>query len=129
VTIYALLLCVGLWINRREAKMLALTIIVSAGIFLPIPHEPYPDIWFLRCIIVELVVIFAAIELKCRASETISYLGTLLIGCHLLGWYAWGQGQDIEYRSIEPVLEYAEQITCLLFSSSSIQMIKRHLWN
>lgn len=121
---YALLLCVGLWLNRHDTKMLALTLVVAAGIFIPISNQCSAYEWFLKCIGVEIGVIFLSRMLKIIAADVVCLIGYGLILAHLVGWLGWGSFGSSSYRIIVPMLEYSQQIVCILFCPFILDKIR-----
>jgi hypothetical protein len=117
MTLNAILFCVALWANRSDAKSLVLTLIVSSGVFVPVPWYPAPEDWFIRCILVELIVLSCALMLAVKATRVIVWLSIMLVVAHMIGWYAWYQSEVSEYRFIARMLESAELLSCILFST------------
>jgi hypothetical protein len=117
-TAYAVLLCSALWLNRKNLRMLVLTAAVGAGIFVPVPYEATPALWYMKCVLVELAVAAAASLLRARASSAILLWSGLLTLMHLVGVFVGPQSGVGPYRIIIPILETAELITCLLLSDS-----------
>lgn len=126
MTYYALLLCAGLWVNRKDLKMLALTFVVAAGIFIPISNQCTPAEWFLKCIFVEIGVIFASTMLKNIASGVVRLIAYSLILAHLSGWLYFNNIGIAAYRGVIPMLEYSQQLVCILFCPFILNKIKDH---
>ncbi len=113
MTSYALLLALALALNATDRKMLALTLIVGAGIFLPIPASNF----YLVCILVEITVALVAIRIDAQASWLIVRLSMLLCAMHALGWLLDGYPPASPYHAGVKALEHAELLLCCLFSN------------
>ena len=113
---YAILLCAGLWLNRREPRMWLLTAVIGIDIFVPIPLVAGPNFWYWQCAAVEIIVALAAAALEAPATWVIIGLSGLLVIVHLTGMYIGPQPGFGPYRMAVPILESAELLSCLLLS-------------
>lgn len=109
---YALLLAISMWLNRRNGKMLFLTLAVGAGIFFPIPEENVYAI----CIAVEIVVAFAADLIDAEASRLVVWLCIALSIFHILGYFLDGWPPESPYHILVVTCEHAEILACILLS-------------
>ena len=122
---YALLLCLGLWSNRLDARHLALTFIVGAGVFLPLPDfSNTPKLFYLSCLAGELCIMLAALRRFDCMGQVITYLSILLCICHVVGFFIGPQPHLSPYRVVVPLLEYAELVTCAITSKPALKLIK-----
>ncbi len=111
---YAILLCLALALNADDRRMLALTFVVGAGIFAPVPAEYF----YLICILGEILIALAALRIHARGSRPISQISFLLVAFHLLGWLLNGYPISSPYHVMVKVCEHAELIMCILLSST-----------
>lgn len=112
MTSYAVLLAVALALNASSRRMLALTAIVGAGIFFPVPAQ-----WFYPiCMAIEILVALLALYLACHASSVIVRISILLVMMHITGWIWDGYPATSPYHWVVKLLEHAELIACILLS-------------
>lgn len=109
---YALLLAAALALNAREHRMLALTLVVGAGIFAPIPDA----LFYLICMLVELLVGLVAYRIAAPASWLIVRMSAMLFVLHALGWWLDGYPAASPYHVSVRLLEHAELLFCCFFS-------------
>lgn len=112
MTSYAIIFALALALNARDARMLALSVVVACGIFVPIPDESF----YLMCMGAEAVVAFVAHRINAPASAMIVRLSVLLCCLHALGWILNGYPPASPYHASVKFLEHAELILCCLFS-------------
>lgn len=112
MTSYAIIFALALALNARDARMLALSVVVACGIFVPIPDESF----YLMCMAAEVLVAALAMRIMAPASPIIVRMSVLLIGLHALGWVLDGYPPASPYHDSVKVLEHAELILCCLFS-------------
>jgi hypothetical protein len=118
MTSYAVLLALALALNATDRRMFALSAIVGAGIFFPVPaHWFYPI-----CMAIEVLVALLAVRLSCHASSMIVRISILLVVMHILGWIFNGYPTASPYHWAVRLLEHAELVACILFSP---QILKR----
>lgn len=108
----AILLCVALWLNRKEPNALLLTLLIGISAFIPVP----PENFYLNCAIGEFCIFIAAWSLNVRASQAIMLICFQLEVAHLLGFYLNGYPPESPYRTVVPFLEHLELVVCSLFS-------------
>lgn len=123
------LLLIALALNVRDIKMLALILVVAAGIFVPIGHVDHEWEWFLRCFVVEIIVATISYILNCRATNTIIALSGFLMIAHVVGGIIYCSSLPIEYSYpvIVPTLETLEIVALSIFSQTFIKKAVR-LW-
>jgi hypothetical protein len=109
---YALLLAISAWVNRRDGKMLAMTIAVGTGILLPIPDNGF----YLVCIAVEIMVAMVADMIDNAASRIIIWLSTTLMILHGMGAWLDGYPSESPYSILVQFCEHAEIIACIVLS-------------
>jgi hypothetical protein len=109
---YGILLSAALAMNMRDWRMLTLSAVVGAGIFMPIPDAYF----YLICSIVEAGVALVAILLNARASRPVVRVSLLLAIFHGLGWWFNGYPPESPYHYMVPICEYTELVMCILLS-------------
>jgi fucose permease len=120
------LLGLALVLNVRDRRMLALTALVGASIFTPVPRDTAAH-FYLFCIAAEIVVGLVAWGLRTRASEVIAYVCAVLVITHILGYSLDGNPPFSPYRGIVKILELAELLACVAFSPILYPIIRnRH---
>jgi hypothetical protein len=114
VTSYAILLCLALALNIRNRPMLALSLVVGAGIFFPVPDA----LFYLVCMLLELLVGLLAYRIACPASKVIVRLSALLFAFHSIGWIFNGHPVGSPYHLLVKATEHAELLACVLMSKT-----------
>lgn len=114
--IHLALLMAGLWFNAGNRKMLALTALVAASVFVPVPKESY-DGYYTLCILGELTVAAGSMWLGAPASEAVAAICAALVASHLLGYYLDGSPPLSPYRILVPIFEHAEMVACIILSN------------
>lgn len=122
---YAMLLGVGLLVNLRDWRMLVLTLLVGANVFVPIPSGTREEFFF-WCIAAELVLLIGAFLLRTEASILVIELATLLIVMHIMGYYV-GTGPLSPYRVIVKICEYSQLLLCIAFSPGLVNSLRNRL--
>lgn len=112
---YIALASAALYLNRRDPRMLLLTLAVGVSVFLPVPkHSAFAFYGF--CIMAELTVGLTALVLRARGSEIIVSLCVVLEIAHVMGYILNGYPPLSAYRIIVPILETAQLVTCVCMS-------------
>jgi hypothetical protein len=120
---YAVMLAAALWWNRADRRMLALTLVVGASVFIPVPHDT-ADHFYQFCIASEIVVALAALALATRASLLIAELCLLLVAAHITGWVMDGSPPFSPYRAVVKLLEAAEMFTLIIASDRAARELR-----
>jgi hypothetical protein len=113
---YAFALALAFFLNRKDVRMFALTLAVSANILVPIPNYDTPESWYLHCFFNEVLTAIAAALLAARASWFIVALCAVLGVMHITAVFVGPQPGFGPYRLIIPVLEYSMVLVCYLLS-------------
>jgi len=92
--------------------MLALSLVVGAGIFFPVPDALFYPI----CMMLELLVGLLAYRIACPASKMIVRMSALLFVFHILGWMLNGYPVASPYHMLVKATEHAELLACILMS-------------
>lgn len=123
----ALLFTAGLWLNRSDRRMLALTVLVAASVFLPVPRDSAEQ-FYLFCIAAETVVALVALALiRARGSELIASLCIVLIVVHVMGYIMDGYPRLSGYRILVPILESLQLVACLCMSPAIYPRLRNRL--
>lgn len=120
---YAIPFCAALWLNRKEFRMLLLSCVVAAGIFVPIPPASTASLWYFQCMLVELLVVLAAVRLNTTASVPVIMFAILLGMMHLTGIVVGPQPGVGPYRIIIPILEMSQLVVCILMAAPTLNKI------
>lgn len=112
---YAVLFGVSLYLNRADARMLLLTLVVTASLFLPVPHES-PELFYGYCMLAELTVALIALVLRARGSELVISICVVLEVAHVMGYILDGYPPLSSYRILVPLLELAQLLACVSMS-------------
>lgn len=107
---YAILLAIALAINLRDPKMLALSALVGAGVFAPVPDAHF----YLVCALGETLIALVACRIGATASWFIVRVSTLLVIGHALGYFTNGYPPESPYHLFIKICEHAELIGCIL---------------
>lgn len=111
MTSYVILLVLALLFNIGNPRVLALTVIVGAGIFVPIP-APHFYAW---CAAVELLVLFLAMLVGSGQGHAVALLCVALLLCHLMGFLMDGYTSRAYFYLVR-IYEHAELLICMLGS-------------
>jgi len=84
--------------------MLALSAVVGAGVFAPVPDESF----YLVCAMGELLIGLIAYHLDTQASRPIMRISAILMMLHCLGWLLDGYPPDSPYHYLVGISEHAE---------------------
>lgn len=105
--------------------MLALTLLVGASVFAPVPsHSEFAFYGF--CIAAELTVALVAWGLRARASGMIVNVCVLLVITHLMGYALDGSPPFSPYRSLVKLLEVSQLVVCLALSPVLAPFLRNH---
>ena len=105
----------------RDPRMLALTALVSAGIFVPVPASNF----YLFCALGEATIgITAWLIGGCAAARPVWRISALLVAFHGLGFMLNGYAPSSPYHIIVRICEHAELLACILLSSPIIKRFK-----
>lgn len=113
---YAILLGLSLLLNLGNIRMLALTLIIGADVFAPIPDQNF----YLICGMVDLLVALLAYKLNTNASKPVIRLSAMLIVFHWLGYRFNGYPMASPYHILVKISEHAELLACILLSHKFI---------
>lgn len=111
--LYAPLLLVAVAMNIGNWRMLALTLVVGAGIFAHIPDEHF----YFICALVECLIAASAIIIAAPASKFVFRVSMMLVLFHFLGWRLDGYPPESPYHLLVKILEHAELVACILMST------------
>ncbi len=114
---YAVLLALAIAINAGDMRMLALSAVIGAGIFAPVPAENF----YLICALGEILIALLAYRFQANASRFIIRISTLLVASHGLGWWLNGYPASSPYHFIVKISEHAELLACILLSNPVIK--------
>lgn len=104
--------------------MLVLTVVVGANVLTPLNFITDVDIWYLACILFEILVIISAFSIKSGASLSIMVISSILIWCHLVAWKFTGHLPNSVYRTVEPILEYLNILSLSVFATPTLNYLK-----
>lgn len=110
--LYAPLLIVAIAMNIGNWRMLALTLVVGAGIFVPIPDAHFYAI----CALVECMVAASAVIISAPVSKFVFRVSMLLVLFHFLGWWLDGYPPESPYHILVKISEHSELVACILMS-------------
>lgn len=119
MTGYIVLLAFAIALNMRDWRMLSLSCVVGAGIFMPIPDDGF----YLICALVECCVVLLTVQLAANASRVIVRVSALLIIFHALGWLFNGYPPESPYHIMVRICEHAELIACIALSRPINKMV------
>lgn len=117
---YVFLLCAALWLNRQCWRTLLLTVAVGASIFVPIPTAATPTLWYLQCLVMEVMVGVISLVFRTHASSALVTFSGLLCLVHVTGMVVGPQPGFGPYRAIVPLLEICQLLTCCLLSEAAM---------
>ena len=112
MTSYAILAIIATMLNVCDKKMLALTAIVTAGIFAPVPDANF----YLICALGEALIGLLAYRINAAASRPIWRISILLMVFHGLGYLTNGYPLSSPYHIVVRICEHTELVACILFS-------------
>lgn len=109
------LLATAVVLNVRDVRMLALTLLVGATIFMPVPAHSQMQ-FYGTCILVELCVLAFCVFYASRASCLMIHVLLAMIVAHFMGWMLDGSPPLSPYRVIIKVLEFSQLAVCVALS-------------
>lgn len=105
------------YVNRRDPRMLLLTLAVGVSVFIPVPrHTAFAFYGF--CISAELVVGLTAWILSARGSTSIMCICVLLVINHIMGYALDGSQPLSPYRAVVKLLECGQLLACVACSTA-----------
>lgn len=113
--IYLALLAV--LINANDRRMLALTLVVTASVYVPVPRETY-ETYYIFCMASECAVAGSAWLLRANASTAIIGICMLLTLAHATAFHLDGFPPLSPYRLVVPLFEHAQIIACIILSNT-----------
>lgn len=119
------LLAAGLILNCADRRMLALTALVGASIFLPVPRETAEQ-FYLFCIVAETAIGLAAVALRNSAGVLIAETCALLVVAHIMGYALDGHPPFSPYRVIVKLLEVSQLVACVALSPVLAPILRNH---
>jgi hypothetical protein len=119
------LLAAGLILNCRDRRMLALTALVGASIFLPVPRETAEQ-FYAFCIVAEVTIALAVLALRNSAGVLIAETCALLVVAHLMGYALDGHPPFSPYRVIVKLLEVSQLVACVALSPILAPILRNH---
>lgn len=119
------LLFSALVLNITDRRMLALTALVGASVFLPAPRETALQFYGF-CIAVEILVACLALALAARGSSIIVDVCAVLVIAHILGYALDGFPPFSPYRSIVKLLEVSQLLACVALSPLLAPLLRNH---
>lgn len=109
------LIATAVVLNIRDIRMLALTFLVGATIFLPVPSHTQMQ-FYGTCILVELCVLAWCVFINSRASSLMIHIVSAMILAHFMGWILDGSEPLSPYRVIIKILEFSQIGVCVALS-------------
>ncbi len=110
---YAILLALAFMVNANNPRMLALTAVVGAGIFAPVPDANF----YLICALGELLIGLVAMYIATNASMMIWRVSMLLLAFHFAGFLFNGYPPDSPYRILVKLAEHFELLSLIVLSN------------
>lgn len=109
---YAILALIAAVFNLRDWRMLALTALVTVGVFAPVPNANF----YLICALGEALIGLVAYRINATASRSVWRISILLMVFHGLGYLTNGYPLSSPYHIVVKICEHAELIFCILLS-------------
>lgn len=115
--LHYVLIVAAVFINRKDRRMLALSLLIGLSILLPVGSLTSRNLfWFCTvCITSDLVIGLVAFYLNTRASNFVLVVSAVLCAIHVTGWWFGGWLPESPYRVIAPLCEYAEIVACSVY--------------
>lgn len=109
-------LAVILNIDEDNPRMMYLALVVSLGVFAPVPDANF----YLVCGLGEVLICMFAFCLNTRASPLICWLSIILGMFHYLGYELNGYPPNSPYHLLVRICEHAELAICIICSNTII---------
>lgn len=122
---YGLLGLLSLWFNRRDSRLLLLTLVVGGSFFLDVPRTSQA-VFYGTCIAVEVIVAITALVLRTRASALVAELCAVMVISHIMAWMIDGHSATSVYKPIMFAAEYSQMLVCLLAAQPVASRLKNH---
>lgn len=120
---YAVLWAAGLLVNLRHPRILLLTAMVGASVFLPVPHDS-AESFYMTCIMVDFGVGIAAWSMATAAGALIADICVLLVIAHVMGYALDGGLPFSPYRVIVKILEVSQLVACVALSPTLAPILR-----
>lgn len=123
---YVALFVAGLVANYRDWRMLGLTLLVGANVFVPIPSTTaFEFYWY--CIMAEMGLIAGAVFMRARASILVIEVATVLIVLHVMAYHIDGHPPLSPYRVLVKLCEYSQLCICIMFSKGFLPSLRNRM--
>lgn len=109
------MLLVGLILNVMDRRMLALTSLVGASVFIPVPSESAAQ-FYLFCVACEVGVGLLAWLSQREAGFIVANICVLLVIAHAMGYALDGSAPLSPYHVIVKLLELSQLAVCAALS-------------
>lgn len=120
-----MVLPVALLLNSGDRRMLALTVLVGASIFLPVPAHTQAQ-FYVTCILVDLTMLAVCVFLPSRVSCVLGHICAALVLTHFMGWVLDGSPPLSPYRVIVKLLEFSQLAACVALSPIIAPILRNH---
>jgi hypothetical protein len=114
---YQFLFGAALALNLGNRKMLALTMVVGAGIFAPVQDANF----YLICMLGEILIGLLAYRIDAYASGVIIGISVLLAMFHAMGYFFDGYPIASPYHILVKISEHAEIFSCIILSQKFME--------
>ena len=115
--LHYVLIVAAIFLNRKDRKMLALSLVIGLSILAPVGHFTNKAEFCTICIASDFLLGVLAIYLDTSASAVVLIMSGALCAWHLAGWWYGGWLPDSPYHLLSQACEYIEISACCAFSA------------
>ena len=125
--IAAIVFFIAVWLNRKDASGLLLTLLVYLTYILPVELITDRNLWYAACISAEIFVLGTALRLKCHNSLPIAICCIYLLAGHIASYFAETAYSNSVYCATSEVMEFLEILCCAIYSKPVVAHITNKL--
>lgn len=119
------LFATSLVLNLQDRRMLALTVMVGAIIFAPMP-DATAEQFYVACILAEIAIGLCALAIRNSAGVMVAEVCALLVITHAMGYALDGSPPFSPYRVIVKILEVSQLVVCVALSPVLAPILRNH---
>jgi hypothetical protein len=120
---YQFLLGAALALNLGNKRMLALTVVVGAGVFVPVQDANF----YLICMLGEILIGLLAYRIDANASGVVIGISALLAMFHGMGYFFDGYPVASPYHILVKISEHSELLACIILSQKFMEKRVSHV--
>lgn len=123
-TAHYMLIAFSVFLNIKDRKAILLSLAILANVTIPFTDlATSQGQFYFICGAAELTIAALALWLNITASRYVVTMCVCLTGFHLLGFCLDGYPPNSPYRILVKIAEFAEIISCIVFSKPILELL------